>query len=173
MLGLERELEQSKTTMTMKGDFNLFDLFKIFDIDNRGWCSVADLRDGLSAIGVYPTSEELELFMTRYDKNGDRMLRFNELCEAFTPHDPYYSNMLNKRNSNHRMPTYRRDDCFQPDTNIELRNLWRVHFKNEVQAESLRQRLQNMPCFNLYEAFNSCDLNDNGSISADEFKRLI
>lgn len=141
MLSLERELEQVKTAITMKSDFNLFDTFKMFDIDNRGWCSINDLREGLSAIGVYPTSEELELFMTRYDKNGDRMLRFNELCDAFTAHDPYYANMLNKRSSNNRMKTYRRDDCFYPETNIELRNLWRIHFKNEVQAEGIRQRL--------------------------------
>ena len=30
-----------------------------------------------------------------------------------------------------------------------------------------------MPYFNVYEAFNSLDLNDDGSITRDEFKRII
>ena len=30
-----------------------------------------------------------------------------------------------------------------------------------------------MPNFNVYEAFNSLDMNANGSISREEFKRLI
>jgi len=51
--------------------------------------------------------------------------------------------------------------------------MWRVHFKVEVAAEAIRQRLQRQPCFNVYEAFNSLDLNDDGSISAHEIKRLI
>jgi len=30
-----------------------------------------------------------------------------------------------------------------------------------------------MPYFNVYEAFNSLDLNDNGNIGREEFRRLI
>jgi Ca2+-binding EF-hand superfamily protein len=37
----------------------------------------------------------------------------------------------------------------------------------------LRQRLYKRPGFNIYEAFITCDLNDNGSISKDELRRLI
>jgi Ca2+-binding EF-hand superfamily protein len=37
----------------------------------------------------------------------------------------------------------------------------------------LRQRLNKRPGFNLYEAFISCDLNENGSVSREELKRLI
>ena len=162
---LEREIESSKTSLALKSDFNLQDAFRIFDQDFRGWISIADLRDGLSAIGVYPTSEEVELFVTRYDSNGDRRLTFNEFSDAFVAQDSYYAHMVNRRPSNHRHPLYRRDDCFMADTQIEFRNVWRVHFKTEVSAESIRQRLQRQPCFNIYEAFNSCDLNDNGSVS--------
>lgn len=56
-----------------------------------------DIREGLSAIGVYPTGEEIELFMTRYEKNGDRRLNFNQFADAFCPLDGYYAHMLNRR----------------------------------------------------------------------------
>lgn len=70
-------------------------------------------------------------------------------------------------------PLYRRDDCFLPDTQLQFRALWRTHFRTEVVAESVRQRLQRQPYFNVYEAFNSLDANDSGAISREEFKRLI
>ena len=51
--------------------------------------------------------------------------------------------------------------------------MWRTHFKVESYSESLRQRLYKRPGFNIYEAFNTCDLNDNGFITRDELKALI
>ncbi len=66
-----------------------------------------------------------------------------------------------------------RDDCFMGETKIEFRNIWRTHFKIEGFSESLRQRLYKMPSFNVYEAFNSCDLNEDGSISKEELRRMI
>lgn len=173
IITLEREIESNKTSLTLKSDFNLTDAFKIFDRDYRGQVTVADLRDGLSAIGVFPTSEEVELFVTRYDGTGDRRLNFNEFANAFVTQDYYYAGMVNRRPSNYRYPLYRRDDCFLADTQNEFRNMWRVHFKTESAAEQIRRSLQYKPCFNVYEAFNSCDLNDNGSVSQDEFRRII
>ena len=58
---------------------------KIFDTYNRGEVCSYDLKDGLSVIGVYPTSEEVDLFIQRYDTNKDRVLRFSEFSTAFTP----------------------------------------------------------------------------------------
>ena len=116
IISLERELEQTKVTLTNKPDFNLHDAFRIFDVDYRGYVSAADIREGLSAIGVFPTSEEVDLFLTRYDGNKDLRLSFNEFADAFLSSDSYYSNMLNRRPSNHKHPIYRRDDCFYSDT---------------------------------------------------------
>ena len=38
-ISYERELETAKTSLVMKPDFNLFDAFRIFDVDSRGWIS--------------------------------------------------------------------------------------------------------------------------------------
>ena len=173
MCVLERELEQAKTALTLKSDFNLADSFRQFDPHHRGVINNHDIREGLSAIGVFPTTEEIELFVSRYDNNGDRRLNFNEFSDAFTTLDSYYAHMLTRRPSNHRAPLYRRDDCFFADTQHAQRDVWRVHFKCETSSESIRQRLQRMPCFNVYEAFNSMDLNDSGSISTHELRRML
>ena len=51
--------------------------------------------------------------------------------------------------------------------------MWRTHFKIECASETLRQRLSTRPMFNVYEAFNSLDINDDGRVTMDELKRMI
>ena len=116
MIRIENDLESHKTQCALKSDFNLTDAFKIFDRDYRGTITSYELRDGLSAIGVFPSSDEVDLFITRYDTTGDRRLNMREFSEALLALDPYYASMVNRRPSNHRYPTYRRDDCFLSDT---------------------------------------------------------
>jgi Ca2+-binding EF-hand superfamily protein len=173
MIRIENEVESQKTSLALKSDFNLTDAFKIFDRDYRGTVTSYELRDGLSAIGVFPTQEELDLFITRYDTTGDRRLNMREFSDALLTLDSYYASIVNRRPSNHRYPIYRRDDCFLSDTRVAFSALWRTHFRSEAQAETIRQRLQTMPYFNVYEAFNSMDLNDSGSITQSEFRRMI
>jgi Ca2+-binding EF-hand superfamily protein len=51
--------------------------------------------------------------------------------------------------------------------------MWRTHIRCENAAEMLRQRLNEHPGFNAFEAFNSLDLNGDGSLNAEELRRII
>lgn len=169
----EQDLENAKIALAQKHDFNLRDAFEIFDVPRYGAIDSYQLRSGLNAINVFPTSEEIDLFIQRYDTNGDRRLTMHEFGKAFLAHDSYYANMVERRPSNYTPRPIRRDDCFLPNTAFEFQAMWRTHFRVENQAESLRQRLNSRPGFNVYEAFNSLDINDNGAIDASELKRMI
>lgn len=152
----------------------MFDAFKIFDISSRGYITLSDLKEGLNNIGVFPSLEELELFIKRYDRDHDHRVRYSEFCDSFTPNDAYYGSILNRRVSNEaRGRFYQRDDCFLGETRLEFKNVWRTHFKIESYSESLRQRLYKRPGFNLYEAFIACDLNENGFVTREELRDLI
>lgn len=121
-VNLEREIENAKINLSMKSDFNLFDAFKIFDLNNNGYISVSELKLGLQDIGVYASYEEIDLIFKRYDKNRDGKFRFNEFCNALVPSDSYYASMLNRRNSNSYSPRrYEpRDSCFEYSTRINF-----------------------------------------------------
>ena len=173
IIRIESDIEGEKNILANKHDFNLIDAFGIFDQRRVGWITATDLRDGLAAIGLFPTHDEVELWVARYDTNGDRRITSYEFDQAFLTLDPYTQSMVNRRPSNHRYPLYRRDDCFNPDTANEFRNVWRTHFRSECQAEAVRQRLRSMPYFNIYDAFNSLDINGDGRITREEFKRII
>ena len=173
LIAQERELENAKVALTMKPDYNLHDAFVIFDNCRHGTITQAQLREGLAAIGVYPTAEEINLFFQRYDTDKNHRLNFSEFSKAFLSDDNYYAHMLNRRPSNHRHHLHRRDDCFFPETQVEHRTMWRVHFKVESAAEAVRQRLCHHPHFNVVQAFNSLDLNSDGKINSCEIKRII
>lgn len=138
-----------------------------------GAINAYDLRDGLNALGIYPTQEECDLFVRRYDKNHDGRLAEYEFRDAFLAHDAYYSSMVNRRPTNYCPRPLRREDVFLPHTVFEFQSMMRTHLRVESAADSLRYNLQMKPSFNAYEAFNSLDLSSNGSISVFELKRML
>lgn len=52
IIRLEQELEQQKILLSMKCDFNLTDVFGIFDFNKSAQISLKDLHEGLVLIGV-------------------------------------------------------------------------------------------------------------------------
>lgn len=59
----EQELENAKIALAQKHDFNIRDAFDIFDVPRYGAIDSYQLRSGLNAINVFPTSEEIDLFI--------------------------------------------------------------------------------------------------------------
>ena len=56
-----------KTKLSLKADFNLIDAFRIFNESGSGLADVKDLIDGLKALGLEVTSDQIALFMVRFD----------------------------------------------------------------------------------------------------------
>lgn len=69
---------------------------------------------------MYPTYDECMIFITRYDKNGDKCLTFTEFSDSFLAQDTYYSTMVNRRGSNYVPRVIKRDDVFMPHTAAEF-----------------------------------------------------
>jgi Ca2+-binding EF-hand superfamily protein len=170
---LEQEIENAKIQLAHKPDFNIIDAFQIFDVPRYGAVDVHQLQAGLNAIGIYPSFDECDLIITRYDLTGDRRLSISEFEKMFLAHDGYYAAMVSRRGSNFVPRVVRRDDVFLPNTAYEFQSMWRTHIRCENAAEALRQRLASRPGFNAYEAFNSLDLNGDGSITTLELRRMI
>ena len=102
LIRIENEIEGDKVRLATKPDFNLSDAFKIFDQRGMGVVDSLDLRSGLNAIGLYPTQDELDLWVARYDTTGDRRINSREFDTAFLALDGYYSSMVARRPSNYK-----------------------------------------------------------------------
>lgn len=89
LISNENDIEREKAQLSHKSDFNLTDAFKMFDTNHCGAICSTELRSGLNSIGLFPTSEEIDLFITRYDTSGDRRLNMREFSDAFLTLDAY------------------------------------------------------------------------------------
>lgn len=139
LCNLEQELESAKINLALKNDFNLADAFDIFDTNRNRRVDFYELQSGLNAIGVYPTREDIDLFITRYDTSHDRRLDMREFEDAFLSKDHYYASMVQRRPHNYPYPRGpRRDDCFLPNTAYEFQSMWRTHIRVEQAAELVR-----------------------------------
>ena len=139
LCNLEQELESAKINLALKNDFNLIDAFDIFDTNRNRVIDFYELQAGLNAIGVYPTREDIDLFITRYDNSHDRRLNMREFEDAFLAKDHYYASMVQRRPANYPYPRGpRRDDCFLPNTAYEFQAMWRTHIRVEQAAETVR-----------------------------------
>ena len=56
---------------------------------------------------------------------------------------------------------------------MDLKELWRTHFRVEILAEELRRQLESNPLFSLNDAFEICDSNRTGEFTVHELRRLI
>lgn len=169
-MSVEREIENAKGYLVDRPDFNLFDAFRIFDYSNLGAISRIDLKLGLNDLGLFPSDLELELFIARYDTDGDGKLRFSEFCKAFEPQDAYLAGVLNRRASNGPNHYPRRTDCFLESTKTEFRNMWRVHLNCEQEAERLWNRIRYNPALSYAEYLRILD--KNAAITRDELRRI-
>ena len=138
LCNLEQEIESNKIQLAHKSDFNIVDAFQIFDVPRYGQVDVHQLQAGLNAIGIYPTFDECDLLITRYDKSGDRRLSISEFEKMFLAHDAYYAGMVSRRGSNYVPRVVRRDDVFMPNTAYEFQTMMRTHIRCENAAEALR-----------------------------------
>jgi len=93
----ERELESIKQSLALQSDFNLLDAFRLFDTKGRGWITSSELESGMKEFGVYPTRDEVYLFMRRLDRDSDGRVRYSDFCDVLTPKQSEYSSLMNKR----------------------------------------------------------------------------
>lgn len=65
----DKRVEAAKNDVASKHDFNTFDAYRIFDIDNVGSISATDLKHGLADIGVFASVDDINCFVNRHDRD--------------------------------------------------------------------------------------------------------
>lgn len=79
----------------------MFDAFRLIDRDAKGYVTVYDLKDAFADPRILDlpqiTMEDIELIITRYDKDNDMRIRFSEFADAFSPIDSQYHEKILSR----------------------------------------------------------------------------
>jgi Ca2+-binding EF-hand superfamily protein len=172
-IALENELEDAKNRLSLQPDFNLPDAFDLLDRYNLGSLSANDLSDSLAVNGVYALSEDVFLFVKRYDRNADGRIASSEFSDAFMPKNASYATTLQLRRAHYSLLRAPRHEYFSSYTRELFFKTIRIHFSVESSAENIRRRLLARPGFNPSDAFTAVDSDRNGFITRDEFKGIL
>lgn len=127
----------------------------------------------MAANGVYTISEDVFLFVKRYDRDANGRLNYTEFSEAFMPKSASISTQLQLRRAHYSILRAPRSEYFSSYTRELFFKTLRVHFSVESSAENLRRRLLRRPGFNASDAFTAVDSNRNGYITRDEFRKIL
>jgi hypothetical protein len=92
----------------------------MFDIEGKGWVTVSELKTGLKDLNFPANKDEIYLFIRRFDKDNDGRLRYSDFCEAFTPLDQEYAQVLGERKAYYIHHALSRSEYFEDPTRAEF-----------------------------------------------------
>lgn len=171
-IDLARELEAAKFSLASRPDFNLVDGFRVLDEDDKGYITVLELEGVLRSLGIICIKDEPNLLVKHYSSQNDLRLRYYDFTNMIKPKDEDIARLLLNR-SPYRGSLRDPFDIFTRETINKFISVIRLHIENETIAESIRQKLDRRPRFNLYEAFRAVDKDQNGYITLDEFSAIL
>lgn len=94
LLNMELDLEKARIELAVKPDFNLTDLFRMFDIENKGYITFDEFKSALTIFNLFPTRDDAFLFFSRYETVAEGVLKYSDFCDIFCPKTEEYSAIL-------------------------------------------------------------------------------
>ena len=173
LIHLENRLEAAKESLALRPNFTIHDAFKIFDFSAYGRVGTIDVKDAYASYGIPISLEEARLIVSRYDRDRDEVLRFDEFSDMFFPVDSVAGAALDDRS--HRFPTgyYLTPDILDPVTRSDFIKVLNLTLDVENLAEDIRQRHSSRPLFNRTDAFDAINRFGDKFITRNDFADLL
>jgi Ca2+-binding EF-hand superfamily protein len=166
----EREAEKVKCLLSMRTDFNLRDLFKIFQFNNFTYLNASDIKLGFNLFNVYPTNEEVELLIKRYD--GTSVLSNFGFNDMVLPVDTEYSSMMKGRIPYDFHLKYG-PEIFSFETRFCIENLFKALVNTEVSAEAWREKFYLLKTFDARLVFDKIDYYAKNYLSNEDVSSIL
>ena len=173
LIALEGELEVSKQALALRPDFTLNDAFKMFDLGLSGHITDYDIKAVFEMHGIFITLEEAKLLLSRYDRDLDGVLRFDELIDMFLPKDLVTSDALADRSAMYPSGYYTVASIPDPVTKNDFTHVLALNVKVENHVESIRQKHSERPLFNAVDAYDALNKYGNVALTRDDFGILL
>jgi Ca2+-binding EF-hand superfamily protein len=87
-LRAESMAESLRQRLSSTHEFSLHRAFNDLDIDRNGYITLNEFESMLRHHGFPATTQDLQLLLERYDKNGDGRVSYGEFVQEVTPQSP-------------------------------------------------------------------------------------
>jgi Ca2+-binding EF-hand superfamily protein len=175
MSEIEGKLEKKRRELSLRSDFNMCDVFKMFGGLSRGKQGI-DCDDLYSTItgnlDLNVTKDEVFIMFYKLDKDGDGLISFEEFQNCFMPRAHEYAILLQSRGG-----FYGSESDYNKYFDGPTRQLLKVFVKGfvdcEVSIELVRQRICNKIRINHFTSFGAIDEANRGTLSIDDVRTFM
>ena len=140
LMTVESDIEKLKINLSLNADFNCEDVFRIFELDGRGFLDKDDLKYGLNLLNIYPTDHELRLLLKRFDLQKQSCISFADFFDIIVPFEKEYRSTVEQRLPRSCCPC-RCIDVFNLNTINTLKSLFNLIIEYENEINNLRRTL--------------------------------
>ena len=161
----EREIERLKSQLSMRSDFNLRDLFKIFVFNSSSFLNISEIKMGFNLFNAYPSNDEIDLLIKRYD--GTNVLNCFSFNTMLLPVDIEYNNQMNSRIGYDYHSKFG-PEIFSFETRFIIENLFKAFVIAENSSEMWREKLFSNKSFEARTIFQKIDYYGKNYISSED-----
>ena len=137
LMEIESKIEDMKIDLAQFPDFNFEDIFRIFEVDGKGYIEPEDLKQGLRLLGLNPSTFDIKLLMKRFDLNHQNLLSYTDFFDMVVSFEKKTRNNVQIRPPNYCCPC-KSPDIFECDTLIAIKNLFQFIIECEREINSRR-----------------------------------
>ena len=134
----ECKIEKLKIDLSLRIDFNWEEVFRIFELEGRGYLSKEDLIAGFNKFGIYPKDLDINLLLKRYDLKNEGYISYPDFFDLIVPFSKYHRIMVDKRKIKTENLIVNPNE-FNVDTLNCMRNLFVTIFNGEFILNKMRE----------------------------------
>ena len=166
LMEVESQIEGAKISLAKNPDFNSEDAFKLFELNDKEYLDINDIKEGLNLIGLYPTERQLNLLMKRFDLQKNGYISYADFFDMIVPFEKNQRQIVDNREPKFNYPSGSLS-IFKGKTISDLKNLFKIIIKAEEDINNERKILGTLR-LKLKEIFTLLDKKGKGYFEIDE-----
>jgi Ca2+-binding EF-hand superfamily protein len=143
LMEVESRIEDMKIDLARREDFNFEDLFRMFEVDGKGYIEPEDLKEGLKLLGLNPSNNDIKLLMKRFDLNQQGLLSYTDFFDMVVSFEKRLRNTVQVRPPN-SCCSCKSPDIFECDTLIGIKNLFKFIIQCETEINNRRKNFDSL-----------------------------
>ena len=171
LMEIETQIEEKKIELAQREDYNFEDIFRIFEIDVKGYIEPEDLKQGLQLLGLNPSDYDIRLLIKRFDLNKQGLLSYTDFFDMVVSFEKKMRNSVQIRPPNSCYPN-KNPEIFEYETLIAIKNLFKFFIECE---NNINQRRINFNSLinNFIEVIQILDNDRKGFINGNDLKLFL
>ena len=162
----ESKVERLKIDLSLRTDFNWEKVFRIFELEGRGFLSKEDLIIGFNKFGIYPKDLDISLLLKRYDLKNEGFISYPNFFDLIAPFSKYHRIMVGKRKIKNENLLVNPNE-FSTETLNCIRNLFVTIFNGEFILNKIKESFTSLK-IKFSDIFHLLDPLGNGYIGEKE-----